>query len=347
MKDCVPIVLQVDCEPDPRETRHGADVAWAGVEPMVALLEEWRVAAQRATRRPVQFSWFWRADPQIAEDHGEAGWAFRRYGRAIERQLAAGDAVGLHVHCWRWDERAGGWLNDHGNRRWVAHCLDQGFAAYRSHFGRTAADFRMGDGFMDQAAFERLVHHGVRREQTLEPGRAAMRGVQPHERSTGSLPDRRAMPVAPYRPRRGAYLEAAGEGEAVEPIWVIPCTAGPDLPPGAPWPPGVRHEQSNLESVPKHFRRIVGNGMGKPLRPYGALAARSSAALEPQAARLKANLAWLLELAKQKPLRFVTAEGLLQRFGLTEAGYSAGAWPLSLLTIFSAMRARLPVRPRR
>ena len=50
---------------------------------------------------------------------------------------------------------------------------------------------------------------------------------------------------------------------------------------------------------------------------------------------------------KQKPLRVVTAEGLLQRSGLAVGGYSARAWPLSLLTIFSAMRARLPVRPRR
>lgn len=370
MASAVPIILQVDCEPDARVTRHAAGVDWRGVEAMARLLDAWRGEAARVTGAPANVNWFWRADPQVAEDHGDAGWAFERFGGLIERQAAAGDAIGLHVHCWRWcaEGAAAGWLNDHGDRAWVAHCLDEGFAAFRRHFGRTAEDFRMGDGFMDQAAFDRLVSLGVKREQSLEPGRPAMPGLQAAERSRGSLPDRRTMPLAPYRPRRGAYLEPAGAGGAGDggagdgaaghaaPIWVIPCTTGPACPSSLRRDGSIPFEQANLEYRPETFRQIARNGMGRLDRPYGALAMRSSAALAPQSAQLEANLAWLLELAKEKPLRFVTAEGFLERRVRRERpaasprrDYSAalGAGPLSFLTIFSAMRARLPVRPRR
>lgn len=314
--DILPVLLQIDCEPDLRTPDRGGPVDWHGVRAMAALLDDWRRQAERATGAPVALAWFWRADPQLGELHGDPAWALRRFAGTIEQQRRAGDCVGLHVHCWRRAGDGTGWINEHGDAAWVARCLEEGYAAFRACLGGTAEDFRMGDGFMDQAAFDRLVALGMRREQSLEPGRPAMPGLRAGERSHGSLPDRHAMPVEPYRPLPRNYLRASPAGEAAVPAWVVPCTTGAMLPPSDPAAAEATQHQANLAYQPGALRRILLNGLAKQRRPYLSVAVRANSALAEARGEVEANLRLLLRLAAERPLRFVTAAGLLSAWGL-------------------------------
>lgn len=312
----LPVLLQIDCEPDLRTPEPDGQTTWHGLPAMAALLADWRRQAERVTGAPVALAWFWRADPQLGELHGDPAWALRHFAGPIERQMLADDCVGLHAHCWRRAEDGQGWINEHGDAAWVAQCLETGYAAFQACLGRVAEDFRMGDGFMDQAAFDRLVALGMRREQSLEPGRPAMPGLRANERNHGNLPDRRAMPVEPYRPSPQDYLRAAPAGDPAAPVWVVPCTTGSMLPPSDPAAPGATQHQANLAYQPGALRRILLNGLAKPRRPYLSVAVRSASALAEARDDLEANLAFLLRLAAERPLRFVTAAGLLSAFGL-------------------------------
>ena len=83
MDEPIPALLCVDVEPDPRELDGLAAQPWVGFEKLVLATQGIRERLAAATGRPVQFTWFLRMDPQIAEVWGSPTWAAEAY----ERQL--------------------------------------------------------------------------------------------------------------------------------------------------------------------------------------------------------------------------------------------------------------------
>lgn len=87
----IPILIIIDCEPDPRQPRLEAPDRWLGFENLFDFLSGQRQRISDATGRTARFSWFWRMDPQIEVAHGSARW--------VGRELSSSDHAGRET--WR------------------------------------------------------------------------------------------------------------------------------------------------------------------------------------------------------------------------------------------------------
>ncbi len=220
----IPVIICIDVEPDEREIDSAIAKDWQGFEETFKFFSNLRAPLEEATGAPVSFSWFFRMDPQIEHTYGLSWWVVRRYGEAIRQLELAGDELGLHTHAWRWDGGLHKWIVDHGDQKWINHCLHTSFEAYRSAFGRLCLSFRFGDHWMNNETMGLLESLGVKFDLTVEPGRKARPSAGLGELHTGSLPDYMATPRWPYRPSRQDFRkhsDTQGRG-----LWVIPLSTG-------------------------------------------------------------------------------------------------------------------------
>jgi hypothetical protein len=161
-------------------------------------------------------------DPQVDAGWGSAAWVAERYRSELESLQAEGDALGVHVHTWRWLERERGWLAEFRDAEWIQHCLGTALDAFETSFGRPPESHRGGDGFADGAMMRQLAARGVSVDLTVEPGSppGAAPGGEP---TSGSTPDYRRVPASPYRSSPERY-PARDTASAAGPI-VVPLTS--------------------------------------------------------------------------------------------------------------------------
>src|SRR5215831_10264271 len=100
----IPIVMCIDVEPDQFLIDVDAKEDWNGFAQTFEFFNALRQHFEVATGRPVHYSWFLRMDPQIELGYGQADWVVQRYDALIQKLRRAGDAIGLHVHAWQWQE---------------------------------------------------------------------------------------------------------------------------------------------------------------------------------------------------------------------------------------------------
>ena len=214
-----PIVICLDVEPNERaiDPRIAAD--WTGFEKTFEFFEELRPKLEDATGAAVHFSWGVRMDPQIAQVYGNPAWAIGRYGRLFDRLVASGDEIGLHVHCWRWDEALGNWISDMGNQEWVEGCVRMAFEAFEESLHRRCLSFRFGDRWINNATLDLVEQLGVRYEVTIEPGRTKLIVPEAH---TGKAVDWSLALRQPYHPAKTNVLESSNSDSRS--FWVVPLT---------------------------------------------------------------------------------------------------------------------------
>jgi hypothetical protein len=217
----LPLLICIDVEPDERRVE-SADGAWSGFERLLDQLPKLRARVEDLTAGPAVLNWFVRADPQVADLHGDPGWAFKQYAPAWAALDREGDEIGIHAHAWRRGE-SGSWLVDHGDEAWVESCFAMAISAYRDKFGRPPACSRGGDRFMCERVIDTLERNGVIADATIEPRMPAAKGVGDDGPSTGSLPDYTAAKEVAYRPLRGDFLRS---GQPARRLWMLPLTSG-------------------------------------------------------------------------------------------------------------------------
>jgi hypothetical protein len=217
----LPVVLCVDVEPDLRVVDPRRPPDWVGFERTVEDLADFRSRIEDATGRPARFAWFLRMDTQIEEVYGAAEWVAVRHAPQIRAVEAAGDAIGLHVHPWRWDGVRGAWVVDYADRRWGARCVRTAFTAFARHFGRPCRAVRFGDRWMNDRLLALAERLGARVDLTAEPGR-----VHEHlpETVIGASPDFSATPRGPYRPSRWRH-QRPGRWFPRR-LWMLPLSTG-------------------------------------------------------------------------------------------------------------------------
>lgn len=305
--DYLPVVVSIDCEPDPRITPSEGPPPWRGIKGIIELIAWWRANVPGA-----RIGWYWRADAQVVRGHGDPGWALHTYRGHIDATMAQGDEHGLHPHPWRWNERVGTWVSDAADEDWVEQCVQDSIDTFVRVLGRPVRTTRMGDGHMSPRIATTLERAGVECDLTLEPGAAATPSLAPGEHATGMIPDRRATPRRPFRPSpREPCLPATGSDRSCR-FWALPLTTAPAGVDGIA--PGTA---ANLGYSPDRFRRIVAAGLAESARqgaPYIAVVARSDIGSNRQLARYTAeNLVWLATGgAGHAPPRFVGPLDALQ-----------------------------------
>ncbi|HEY5885406.1 MAG TPA: hypothetical protein VIT88_12000 [Pyrinomonadaceae bacterium] len=223
----LPVILCIDVEPDPRQPDPAHPAKWEGFEATVDFLSDMRPRLEETTGSPVTFNWFLRMDPQVERVHGSASWVVQHYGQLVKQLERAGDEIGLHTHAWRWDETARQWITDHGDQRWVEHCVRTSFRTYEESFGRACRSFRFGDRWMNNDTMHLLAALGVECDLTLEPGIKDNRRVDRDELVTGSLADYVRTPRVPFRPSRKDFRRN-GDSNCLN-LWCLPLSTGPRL----------------------------------------------------------------------------------------------------------------------
>lgn len=314
----IPVVQCIDMEPDRRRLNPKRPLAWRGCERSYDMSRLWREQWEQATGAPAHFSWYFRMDPQVERVYGSATWVVDRYPEMVEDFRRRGDEIGLHVHFYRWDPERRHWVVDHGNARWVEHCLASSLAAFRRALGRPCESFRGGDAWMSQEAVTQVEASGVRFDLTLEPGQEGYRGLRRWERHSGWIPDLRGIPQRPYLPSRANFK--APDPARREGMWMIPVSRGEAV--GLPGLAfrlyrllihGVRLERTwitlYLFQEPLLFRQVADRLLASTELPYLVLLSHSQAVLRPYFLRnIKKNLSYLLSRPQAKDFALSTPQ---------------------------------------
>ncbi|HYF44612.1 MAG TPA: hypothetical protein VD926_00285 [Acidimicrobiales bacterium] len=262
-------------------------------------------------QRPVRVAWFLRMDQQIEDVYGSATHAVDAHAEVIDEVLARGDAIGLHIHAWRWRD---GWIDDYGDGDWVDECIDRSFAAFAQAFGRPCALTRLGSRWFDDRAGRRLVEQRVAVDLTVEPGQVDRpAGSVPH--LDVGLPDHRRAPRRLH--------------EVVPGLVELPLTAGAKV--------LGRNLRAHLSRMRRHglrerldqplplgmpahgphpFGEQVRRSLAIQQRPYLAFALRSDGLADATIGpRVRSHVAQVLALPEADRFRFVGPEeavGMLQ-----------------------------------
>ncbi|MEA2367467.1 MAG: hypothetical protein QOH38_185 [Thermoleophilaceae bacterium] len=219
----VPIVFCIDIEPENRSGWDGPE-PWRGFERVSReLIPPLRRRLAQLTGESVPVNWGIRMDEQIARNWGSPSWGAENYREDLDALIDEGDAVGLHVHPWRWDDESGEWTVDH-RPEWAARCVNVGLDAYEEAFGRPATSVRAGDGAMSGAMLEVLTARGVVADTTLEYGRTQWLPF-PEETVYGAPFDSWRVSPGPYRSSPTAFPAPDPSSDA-DPI-LMPLLGGP------------------------------------------------------------------------------------------------------------------------
>ncbi len=238
----IPVIFNIDVEPDEFLVDRRNPRPWSGFEFAHNYLKIFRAKFEDATGKPVHFNWLLRMDPQVAISYGCSTWAAERYGLQFSEYLAAGDAIGIHVHTYRWSKTLDKWIDDCGNAGWVSECLQSSVEGFKEAFGESCQILRFGHYWISTAAINEAEALGIRYDLTVEPGRNAVRNAYPSPQ-TGPTPNLFNVPRVPYTPSRIDFGKPESSG-IDRSILMIPLTSSYlDLGWG---PKGIRHRMARL-----------------------------------------------------------------------------------------------------
>ncbi len=224
MNKKIPVIVCVDAEPDKRLFEPGSLEPWRGLEKTAVFFRSARPRLASVTGSPPHFSWFFRMDPQVEVGWGAPDWGVRNYRELVNEFEQNGDEIGLHTHAWRWDREARRWIVDHGDQRWVEHCVDVSFRAFLESFGRPCRSFRFGDAWLNNQTARFLETLGVHFDLTLEAGKKPRRAERKNEIVTGAVPDLTPVPLFPFRPSREDFRTP--DPSRTDGMWMIPVSTG-------------------------------------------------------------------------------------------------------------------------
>jgi len=220
------IALACDVDPEPpigpgpriKET----DGDWRGVTNLLPRLLDHLDRLESRTGRHLPIGWFFRADTQMAELHGDAAWALKEVEPLVDRLKARGDEIAWHPHFWRWSEERRTWHQEWSDEDWMVECLRTGFLAFREVAGHIPSA-RMGWGCHTSATMSALDALGIRRDLSAVPGMYCS-GLD-RGGAVMNVYDWRGTPDQPYHPSRDDYRVP---GERALRLLEIPASAGPD-----------------------------------------------------------------------------------------------------------------------
>lgn len=309
--DRIPAVLAIDIEPDGRPTTADHPIELGGFHATVEWLGELRPRLEAATSHPVQFAWFVRMDPQVAQLGGRADAVATAVLPQLLELRRRGDGIGLHTHAGRWDAANRRWVVDHGDPAWIEQCLRTSFAAFQNTFGEPCRQHRFGDRWTSPAAFDLLAELGAMVDLSEEPGKGRVSRVDISADATGEIPSYRHL-RSEARPHRDPRL------------WLLPLFSG-DPGPALTLPIRVMRRMRFL-GQPLHrpltlnrawrsadaFWSVVERELDRQASPYVALAIRSDFVRLPDMASMRGVLDALPSLALASRLRFVDAVGAVE-----------------------------------
>lgn len=313
----IPFVLSIHVEPDERVVQV-TDAGWPGFLNLAEYVRSNRARLEDATGHAARFNWCVRLDPQVAVAFGSADWVLKRHGAVFDQLMSEGDAIGIHVHCWRpvrrWFRRT--WLADYADQDWTEHCIRLAHESFVAHFGRGPTIISMGDHYMSHRAMRLVEELGFRADCSMYPGVAPVKRLVKSELTRGALPDYRGAPNRPFKP---SIADFTRPGPQHFRVWEVPVSTGT-----------VRHPKRRTETrenfllgaMPERLEEIIAQNLAHP-DPYLHGEARTDVRMNPDnRKRFDWAFDYLEQLGRERGLRFVTLDEFCDRLdqaGLVEA----------------------------
>ena len=315
----IPAIWRIDVEPDESDIRpERTPPPWLGFTAMVSLVEALRPRLADCAGVDAHPTWFLRLDPNIEHCFGQPDHVVARYRDLLDRLLAHGDPLGIHVHCHRWDPARQVTYSDHADPEWASYCVSMAAKTFERCFGEPAKRSSQGGYFFDEAVIDRSIAEGIEVDVTPEPGLA------PHETdrafgayATAPSTDFRNFPRRPYYPSRAAVSAPGVSSSDTRPILIVPLTAYDYETALTPWPRWMvkralrrprRHVPLNPWkewSSPRVFWDLVARAAEDSPARYVAFAIRTDAPNSEAFRRVRALLEYLPRHPIVKKLRFV------------------------------------------
>lgn len=278
----IPILFCIDSENDDFDPDPKAASRWATVEECFDRLGRYRQRLAQSTGRDAAFTWVVRADAQLREIYGEAGWGLRAYASQWRQLLAEGDDVGVHPHPQQWSAERGGWVGGQSDAVWTVKLAKEAHRAYTEILGREPQTFRFGNRYMGQLLCAAIEELGFKYDLTLEPGYPGRSGVPPAHRVPGFCPSYFGVPRAPYRPSVDDFRRP--DPSRTSGLWFVPLSTVPSTKsmPRARGPHYTAfapklfpYETLMLRLAPDFFRRAIDHILHEMDEPYLAVVIRS------------------------------------------------------------------------
>lgn len=224
-KPITPVLIDTHTEPDKTFIDRSRALPWLGFEQAIEFFEQVRPEIARQTDHEVHVNWHLRADPQIADVYGNAGWAFDHYAEPLRHFEQAGDNIGIHVHPYRWASECQDWVEDYANLEWVNHCVQVAADAYEQAYQRKPPSFTIGGSWFCQETLNLLNRLGIKYDLTIVPEQCNRSFPTYLGRVVGDPPDYHNVPRLPYRPLASNFKVA--DPDRHDGPWIIPQSSGP------------------------------------------------------------------------------------------------------------------------
>jgi len=316
LTDLIPILINIDVEPDEREVSLGDHSPWVGFEKTFAYFKTVRTRLEAVTQAPVHFNWLVRLDPQIETIYGDPAWPVTQYRHLLSELQNSGDEIGIHPHTWKWLPEIARWKSVY-DPKWVRHCFAMSFRTFKREFSRAPRICKFGDHYISGQTVSLMEEFGLDCDLTLEPGYRTVAERGRHEPGTSPVLDFRQALRFPYRPSRRNFLQAGGHWWSRRRLWVIPVSSGATSgevirPSDAP-----DHEVMtlNLEFYAPLFRYISDALLGKSTKPYLSIVVRSDVPTrDHERTQMETSLDNLANHPWAHRFRFVTGQEALPYF---------------------------------
>lgn len=322
----IPIIFCVDVEPDEFQVSREEQKRWLGYEALFEYSENLRKSLEKQTNRPVNFSWFYRADPQIREVYGDEAWALTYYQEILDSLFEYGDELGIHSHAFRWNDYDNTWISDHADQQWVNHCIQTCYDGFKRVMGYAPPVHRFGARWLNNETMMFLQDLKIKYDLTLEPGYRSDAVINEAQKLVGQYPDLTSALRYPYKCKRDNFLEKDPLG--LSDMWMIPMSTGM-----LSYRYGRRERlwrqitaKETLRPFcmslhvalrkPRFFMELVNERIENMETPYLAMVMRSDSAIkENEFQCLKQNMAGLMNHPESERFFFCTAEQAMNIMG--------------------------------
>ena len=224
-QNAIPSILRIDIEPDD----HIAKVNikdWNGFVEYSKLVDNLRKQLPELSGMPFKPNWFVRLDPDIERIYGRQDHVVRQHENIFDHLISNNDALGIHVHDHRWDEKNQKVFSDFLDHEWCNHCLKSSFEVFKSCFNEAPRISSSGGYMLTEKRIKALVELGIEADVTVEPGLPAkMNDASLGEYATQPTTDYVNFPRQPYFPsRKGMHIPAMTDDE-MHKIMLVPLTS--------------------------------------------------------------------------------------------------------------------------
>lgn len=216
------IAVGCDCDPDrPSYRGTGGDLrrgrlVWNGVTRGIPALRD---MLKTEGLGKLKITWNVRADTQLRDIYGNAGWALGEFGCLWNNLEAAGDEIAWHPHFWRWNQAARAWFQETEDYDWMKSCLAEGIAAFHDMRKRIPSAVHMGWLFHNNLTLAIMANAGILVDYSAVPGIRIEGG---DNKVRGGECDWAITTIYPYYPSKSDYRRPATPGEGSLDILEIP-----------------------------------------------------------------------------------------------------------------------------